>query len=58
VVDFKRIPGVSSEWVLGHVRAGQDVFTAEIEAAGFELVHEIDLDELQDNYMIRFRKRQ
>jgi ubiquinone/menaquinone biosynthesis C-methylase UbiE len=27
LVDFKRIPGVSSEWVLGHVRAGQEVFT-------------------------------
>src|SRR5947209_3814252 len=25
LVDFKRIPGVSREWVLGHVRAGQEV---------------------------------
>ena len=23
IVDFERIPGVSSEWILGHVRAGK-----------------------------------
>jgi predicted methyltransferase len=54
VVDFKRIPGQSSDWVLNHVRAGQDVFTAEIEAAGFRKIEEVDL--LKDNYLLRFRK--
>ncbi|HXG47414.1 MAG TPA: methyltransferase domain-containing protein [Methylomirabilota bacterium] len=54
LVDFKRIPGRSSEWVLNHVRAGQEVFTAEIEAAGFKLTEEADL--LKDNYFLRFRK--
>lgn len=54
MVEFRRVPGQSSEWILDHVRAGQEVFTAEIEAAGFEQVEEINL--LKDNYMLRFRK--
>ena len=29
-VDFRRIPGTSTDWVLNHVRAGQEVFEAEI----------------------------
>jgi predicted methyltransferase len=56
VIDFDRIPNESSEWLLGHVRAGQDVFTAEIEAAGFRLTKEIELDGLKDNYMLRFER--
>jgi len=54
VIDFKRIPGVSSDWVLNHVRAGQEVVTAEFAAAGFEQVEEVPL--LKDNYVVRFRK--
>jgi predicted methyltransferase len=54
LVEFKRIPGKSSDWILKHVRAGQEVFTAEIEAAGFKRIEELPL--LQDNYVVRFRK--
>ncbi|MBI2928969.1 MAG: class I SAM-dependent methyltransferase [Verrucomicrobia bacterium] len=54
LVEFKRIPGQSSDWVLNHVRAGQEVFTAEIEAAGFKKIEQIDL--LKENYVLRFRK--
>ena len=35
VVEFDRVPGRSSEFVLKHVRAGKDVFIKEIESAGF-----------------------
>lgn len=35
VVDFERVPGVSSSWVLSHVRAGKATVIAEVEAAGF-----------------------
>lgn len=57
IVDFKRVPGVSSDWVLGHVRAGQDVVTREIIEAGFELIDDgRGVDYLKDNYLIRFRK--
>lgn len=55
MVEFKRIPGVTSDWTLNHVRAGQEVFTAEIVKSGFEKVAEYDL--LKDNYVIRFRKK-
>ena len=53
IVDFERIEGVSSEWILGHVRAGKEVFLAEIEEAGFVLEDEPDIG-LVDNYMLRF----
>ena len=56
VVDFERIPGVSREFILGHVRAGKEVFRAEIEAAGFELVREIEQVGLAENYMLEFRR--
>lgn len=54
LVEFHRIPGVSSEWMLTHVRAGQEVLEAEIAAAGFEKVNEPV--KLKENYVTRFRK--
>jgi predicted methyltransferase len=54
LVDFHRVEGKSSEWVLGHVRAGQDVFVKEIEKAGFKAVGEEKF--LKDNYFVRFEK--
>ena len=55
IVDFKRIEGVSSEWILQHVRAGQEVVTQEFEANGFRLVDTQDF--LQENYLLRFERR-
>ncbi|MHC5003355.1 MAG: class I SAM-dependent methyltransferase [Planctomycetota bacterium] len=55
VIDFERIPGVSSDWILEHVRAGREVVLQEIGAVGFELLEEPDL--LEDNYILRFRRR-
>jgi predicted methyltransferase len=54
LVDFQRIPGKSSEWVLGHVRAGQEVFVKEVEAAGFKQAGEEKF--LKENYLVRFVK--
>ncbi len=56
LIDFERIEGVSSEWIMGHVRAGKEVFRAEIEAAGLELVREEAVKGLEENYFLRFRK--
>ncbi|MCG6156547.1 class I SAM-dependent methyltransferase [Rubinisphaera margarita] len=56
VIDFRRIEGVSSEWTLNHVRAGQEVFESEIVAAGFEKVHE-GAEFLEENYFLIFRKQ-
>jgi len=55
VVDFEREEGVSSDWIMNHVRAGKSVFREEIEKAGFELVEEVDF--LKDNYGLVFKKR-
>jgi len=54
LIDFHRIEGKSSEWVLGHVRAGQEVFTREIVTAGFKAVEEQRI--LKENYFVRFEK--
>jgi SAM-dependent methyltransferase len=54
LIDFRRVPGKSAAFVLEHVRAGQEVFTSELEAAGFQKVDEADL--LKENYVVRFRK--
>lgn len=57
VVEFHRIEGVSREWCMSHVRAGQEVFVAEILAAGFEQLAQDQLPGLKENYVVRFRKR-
>lgn len=54
VVDFERIEGVSREWVLGHVRAGKEVFRAELEDAGFVYEDEVEIPGLGENYLLRF----
>jgi tRNA A58 N-methylase Trm61 len=54
VIDFKRIPDETEPWILDHVRAGKEVFRAEIEAAGFRFKDEIEIEGLEDNYILRF----
>ncbi len=54
VVDFIRIPGQSRQWILDHVRAGEDVATAEIEAAGFKKTGEARF--LKENWILRFAR--
>jgi len=56
LIDFKRIPGESSDFILGHVRAGQEVFEAEVIAAGFEKIDEVK-DLLEENYFVKFRRK-
>ena len=55
VVDYRREPGRSTGWVMGHVRAGAEQVWQEITAAGFDLVEERDF--LRTQYYLRFRKR-
>ncbi len=54
IIDFRRIQGVSSPWVMGHVRAGREEVIREVEGAGFVLLDEPL--ELRTNYFLRFRK--
>ena len=56
IVDFERVPGVSRDWLLEHVRADKETVRGEIEAAGFEFLEEVEVPALQENYLVRFRK--
>ena len=40
VIELHRIPGKTRDWLLKHVRAGQEVFSREIVSAGFRQVGE------------------
>lgn len=55
LIDFRRVDGVSSEWTMGHVRAGQEVFESEITKSGFVKVAEKP-DLLKENYFVVFAK--
>ncbi len=55
VIDYEKIPGRSSAWVMGHVRAGRETVIAEIEAAGFRLHKSHAL--LRENFFIEFERR-
>jgi tRNA A58 N-methylase Trm61 len=54
LIDFERIEGKSSDFILGHVRAGKEVFVAEVKSAGFKLIGEEAF--LKENYFVRFEK--
>ncbi len=55
IIDYRRVPGRSSPWVMGHVRAGKETVISEVQAAGFRLVSEQQF--LQENYFLTFRKQ-
>jgi ubiquinone/menaquinone biosynthesis C-methylase UbiE len=55
LIDYRRVKGESSDWVMGHVRAGQEVFTKEIEEAGFRQIEE-KKDVLKESYFLRFQR--
>jgi ubiquinone/menaquinone biosynthesis C-methylase UbiE/intracellular sulfur oxidation DsrE/DsrF family protein len=55
LIDFRRVEGESTDWVLQHVRAGQEVFVAEIEEAGFNKARD-EQELLKENYFVEFTK--
>lgn len=55
VIDFERIPGRSSSWVLGHVRADKAQVKREVEAAGFRLTEDRPL--LKENFFLVFVRK-
>jgi len=56
VIEFHRIEGVTNDFIYKHVRASREVFQAEIEAAGFRLTNDIEIDGLDDNYILHFER--
>jgi len=56
LVEFKRVPGESADWILDHVRAGKEAFSQEIVEAGFRFDREHDASFVPRNYILRFHK--
>ena len=54
VIDFRKHPGKSSGWVMGHVRANKKKVIEEITSAGFVQID--DKPFLRANYFLEFRK--
>lgn len=57
LIEFDRVEGKSREWIMGHVRAGQNEFVSEIESVGFEVVDRPKIEGLQETFFVRFRKK-
>ncbi len=55
IIDFRRDPHRSSNWVMGHVRAGKEAVIDEVTKTGFQLIDDKPL--LRTNYYLEFRKR-
>jgi intracellular sulfur oxidation DsrE/DsrF family protein len=55
LVDFRRIPGKSTERVLNHVRADQEVFVSEVVQSGFRITRKPE-NLLTENYFVEFTK--
>ena len=56
VVDFDRIPGVSRQWILEHVRCDKRAVIKEIEQAGFVFEEDVPMKELKETYVLRFQR--
>ncbi len=56
LIDFERIPGQSREFILGHVRAGKEIFKQEVIDAGFHFNDEVKIEGFEENYLLRFQK--
>jgi ubiquinone/menaquinone biosynthesis C-methylase UbiE len=56
VIEFDRREGVSSDFIMKHVRAGKAQFIAEITAAGFEPMQTADPPKFKENFFAEFRR--
>jgi hypothetical protein len=56
LVEFDRVEGKSSEFVLNHIRASKKEFRGEVESAGFETVQAFEGPKLKENFIAKFRK--
>ena len=54
IIDFRKQPGISSAWVMSHVRTGKKAVIKEVEQAGFKFQSETDI--FKTNYFLRFIK--
>ena len=54
IIDFRRDPRISSNWVMGHVRGNKAQVIQEMQVAGFRLVDDKPL--MRTNYFLEFVK--
>lgn len=54
IIDFRKQPGVSSGWVMSHVRSDKNAVIKEIEPTGFKFEAESNI--LESNYFLWFKK--
>jgi len=54
IIDYRKQAGISSSWVMSHVRYDKQSVIDEIEQGGFKLQSESDV--LRENYFLRFVK--
>ncbi len=56
LVEFDRVEGKSTAFVLNHIRASQSEFRREIEAAGFKPLTAAGTPRLKENFIAKFQK--
>jgi ubiquinone/menaquinone biosynthesis C-methylase UbiE len=56
LIEFDRVEGRSTAFVLKHVRAGRDVFIKEIESAGFKRTASAKAPVLKENFFATFER--
>jgi len=56
LVEFDRVEGKSTTFVLNHIRAGQTEFRREIEGAGFQPLSISQAPRLKENFIAKFQK--
>ena len=56
VIDYHRIAGKTRPFLMEHVRAGKEVFAAEIESAGFSPLPSPETPFLEENYLMLFER--
>lgn len=56
IIDFEKIPGKTSQKMMDHVRQDKPTLLAEVTAEGFVLEREVESVDLDENYMLVFRK--
>lgn len=55
IIDFRKQPGVSTSWVMSHVRANKQTVIHEVKRAGFRFDSESPI--LKTNYFLTFTKK-
>lgn len=55
IIDFRKIKGYSSNWVMSHTRSDKKSVILEVESEGFKLIE--DQDFLKTNFYLRFVRK-